>query len=36
LQGAETLAGPWYDLGVDSPVTLPANTALRLFRLLCD
>ena len=36
LQGAETLAGPWYDLDVDSPVTLPANTALRLFRLLCD
>jgi hypothetical protein len=36
LQGAETLAGPWYDLGVASPVPLPASSALRLFRLRCD
>ena len=36
LQGAETLSGPWYDLGVSPPVTLPANSALRLFRLICD
>jgi hypothetical protein len=36
LQGAETVAGPWYDLGVSSPMTLPANYALRVFRLLCD
>jgi hypothetical protein len=36
LQGAETLAGPWYDLGVDSPAILPANYALRVFRLLCN
>jgi hypothetical protein len=36
LQGAETLAGPWYDLGVSSPTTLPANSGLRVFRLLCD
>jgi hypothetical protein len=36
LQGAETLAGPWYELGVSSPVTLPANSPLRLFRLRCD
>jgi hypothetical protein len=36
LEGAETLAGPWYDLGVQSPVTLPASSKLRLFRLRCD
>jgi hypothetical protein len=36
LQGAETVNGPWYDLGVSSPVTLPANSNLRAFRLLCD
>jgi hypothetical protein len=35
-QGAENLLGPWYDLGADSPVTLPANVNLRVFRLLCD
>ena len=36
LQGAEILSGPWYDLGVEAPVTLPANSAARFFRLLCD
>ncbi|PWU12949.1 MAG: hypothetical protein C5B50_20390 [Verrucomicrobia bacterium] len=36
LQGAESVTGPWYDLGVTSPVTLPANYSLRLFRLVCD
>ena len=36
LQGAETLGGAWYDLGASPPVTLPANTNLRLFRLRCD
>ena len=36
LQGAETLSGPWYDLGVNSPVNLPANSTRRFFRLLCD
>jgi hypothetical protein len=36
LQGAETLAGPWYDLGVCSPATLPTSSTLRVFRLLCD
>jgi len=36
LQGAETVAGPWYDLGPIAPVTLPANSSLRLFRLRCD
>ncbi len=36
LQGAETAAGPWYDLGVNSPVNLPANYALRFFRLICN
>jgi hypothetical protein len=36
LQGAETLAGPWYDLGNSSPLRLPDNSSLRVFRLLCD
>jgi hypothetical protein len=36
LQGAETLLGPWYDLGVTSPVALPVNSSLRVFRLRCD
>ena len=36
LQGAESVSGPWYDLGADSPVNLPANYALRFFRLVCD
>jgi hypothetical protein len=36
LQGAETVAGPWYDLGVSSPAVLPANSDLRVFRLICD
>lgn len=36
LQGAETLQGPWYELGVQSPAVLPAGSALRLFRLVCD
>jgi hypothetical protein len=36
LQGAESLIGPWYDLGASAPVMLPANSALRFFRLLCD
>jgi len=36
LQGAEILAGPWYDLGVTSPANLPASSNLRLFRLICD
>ena len=36
LQGAETLAGPWYDLGNCSPLSLPGNSVLRVFRLLCD
>ena len=36
LQGAVTLAGPWLDLGVGSPVTLPPNHPARYFRLLCN
>ena len=36
LQGAETLGGPWYDLGSTSPAVLPANYGLRVFRLICD
>jgi hypothetical protein len=36
LQGAESLISPWYDLGASAPVMLPANSALRFFRLLCD
>jgi hypothetical protein len=36
LQGAERLTGPWYELGVNSPATIPANSPLRVFRLRCD
>ena len=36
LQGAETLSGPWYDLGVSSPLALPPNYTLRVFRLISD
>ena len=36
LQGAETITGPWYDLGVESPSTIPAGSTSRLFRLRCD
>ena len=36
LQGAETPAGPWYELGSASPVTVPASAQLRLFRLVCQ
>jgi len=36
LQGAENATGPWFDLGADSPVQLPANTVARFFRLACD
>jgi hypothetical protein len=36
LQGAESLAGPWYDLEVSSPATIPAGAASRVFRLRCD
>jgi hypothetical protein len=36
LQGAENVSGPWFDLGVDSPVLLPANSNARFFRLTCD
>ena len=36
LQGAESLTGPWYDLGVSPPVTLPANSTVRVFRLRCE
>jgi hypothetical protein len=36
LQGAESVSGPWYELGVDSPVALPANYTWRFFRLVCD
>jgi hypothetical protein len=36
LQGAENVTGPWYDLGVSSPVNLPANFTFRAFRLVCD
>ena len=36
LQGAEALAGPWYDLGNSSPLSLPVKSGLRVFRLLCD
>jgi hypothetical protein len=36
LQGAESLTGPWYDLGVASPVLLPASHPARFLRLVCD
>ncbi|MCU0770800.1 MAG: HYR domain-containing protein [Verrucomicrobia bacterium] len=36
LQGAESVSGPWYDLGVESPATIPAGSATRVFRLRCD
>jgi hypothetical protein len=36
LQGAEQIAGPWYDLGAASPVTVPAASSARFFRLVCD
>ncbi len=36
LQGAEQVMGPWYDLGAASPVTVPASSAARYFRLVCD
>ena len=36
LQGAESVEGPWYDLEVDSPATIPASAKMRMFRLRCD
>ena len=36
LLGAETLDGPWIDLGVASPVVLAPNASQRYFRLVCD
>jgi hypothetical protein len=36
LLGAETLNGPWIDLGVTSPVVLSPNALQRYFRLVCD
>ena len=36
LLGAENVNGPWYDLGVTSPVVLSANHRARYFRLACD
>ena len=36
LQGAESVLGPWYDLEVESPATIPAGSASRVFRLRCD
>ena len=36
LQGAENVAGPWYDLGVSSPVSFGAPYPARFFRLVCD
>lgn len=36
LQGAAAAEGPWYDLGVASPVTLSAGAPLRVFRLRCN
>ncbi|MEO6184260.1 MAG: hypothetical protein ABIP71_14370 [Verrucomicrobiota bacterium] len=36
LQGAESVEGPWYDLKLESPTTIPASSTLRVFRLCCD
>jgi hypothetical protein len=36
LLGAETLDGPWIDLGLASPVVLAPNASHRYFRLVCD
>lgn len=36
LLGAERVTGPWLDLGVSSPVVLPATHPARFFRLVCD
>jgi hypothetical protein len=36
LQGAEEVTGPWYDLGPASPITVPATSRARFFRLVCD
>jgi len=35
-QGAVDATGPWLDLGVGSPITLPASYPGRYFRLVCD
>ena len=36
LQGAESVTGPWYDLGVFSPAEIPASAKSRVFRLRCE
>jgi hypothetical protein len=36
LQGAENVAGPWYELGLSSPVSFGASYPARFFRLVCD
>lgn len=36
LQGAESTAGPWYDLGGFSPVNVSTGAPLRVFRLRCE
>ena len=36
LQGAVDAAGPWFDLGVSSPLALPADRTARFYRLVCD
>ncbi len=36
LQGAESLSGPWLDLGVSSPATLSGGATARFFRLTSD
>jgi hypothetical protein len=36
LLGAESLDGPWIELGVASPVLLPPHAPQRFFRLVCQ
>jgi hypothetical protein len=36
LQGATAPEGPWFDLGIQSPATLPSYRPCRIFRLITD
>lgn len=36
VQGAETVLGPWYDLGPEAPATMPTEAPTRVFRLISE
>jgi hypothetical protein len=36
LEGAESVDGPWLDLGVTEPTALPAGATMRFYRLACE